>query len=61
MPRKPVRGRYFVVVPLHGGGSFKSETVPEASRSPEQLVGDLRDLADFIEKHFTRKDRHVEP
>lgn len=55
MPRKPVRGRFNVVVPLDGGGSFKVETDKDVSRTPAQLVMDLREYADFIEKHFVRR------
>jgi len=52
--RKPVRGRWSVIVPLDGGGSYKAETVPDVSRSAVEIVADLREYADFIEKHFVK-------
>lgn len=55
MPRKPVRGRWLVVVPIDDcGGSYRAETLKDVSRSPRQIVADLREYADFIEKHFVK-------
>lgn len=52
MPRKPVRGRFLIVVPLVGGGSWKCETVPERSLTAKEIVSALREYAGFVEKHF---------
>jgi hypothetical protein len=55
MPRKPVRGRYSVVVPLEGGGSLTMDTRPDVSLTPAELVVRLRECADKIEQYCVPK------
>lgn len=50
--RKPVRGRFSVTVPTASGGSYKVETLPEVSLTPRQIVDQLREYADHIERCF---------
>lgn len=57
MPRKPARGRFSVVVPLEHGATYRVETVKDVSRTPEQLVSDLRVYADVIERLFVKRDK----
>lgn len=54
MPRKPVRGRYMIVVPLEGGGSWKCESLPHLYLTAAEVAQSLREYAAFIEEHFVR-------
>jgi len=51
MPRKPVRGRYQIVVPLNGGASCTLSNTPESSLTAGQLVAKLREQAEGIPDH----------
>lgn len=59
MPRKPVRGRFFFKLPLDGGGSFTVESDKEKSIDERKMVECLRHYADFIEKHFLKRNESV--
>ena len=52
MPRKPVRGRFSIVVPLEGGGSWSCESFKEKSLTAREVADCLREYAGFIETHF---------
>lgn len=57
---KPVRGRFSIVCAMPGGGSWKCETVPTRNLTAAELVEQLREYADFIERHFVPKPESEE-
>lgn len=57
MPRKPVRGRYLIVVPIDGGGRLTIDTHPSRSLTPAEIVAALRKHADHIERFFVSPAR----
>lgn len=50
MPRKPVRGRFSMTVPLDGGGSWSCVSCKEKFLTPTEIVAALREYANFIEE-----------
>ncbi|MPZ20153.1 MAG: hypothetical protein GEV06_19880 [Luteitalea sp.] len=52
MSRKPVRGRFFIKIPLDGGGSYTVESDKDKSIDPVKMVEQLRHYADFITEYF---------
>lgn len=52
--KKPVRGRFFLKLPLGTGGSFTVESDKDKSIEATKMVESLRHYADFIETHFLK-------
>ncbi len=53
--RGQFRGRYSVAVEFPGGLRWWSETMKTESRTPEELIADLREAAQFIEDTNARR------